>query len=775
MAKTNERELKIIIGAKDAYTAVLNKAEKRVQQFSKTISASVTQATRIATNQLKIFSAVAIVTFSAIGLAAIKMAKDINESLADVATLLPGNLARIKELKPVVQDVAISVGKSTGEITKGLFQVISAFQDTADTADILKLSAQAAKAGVSTVLEAVNLATAVTRAYGVATKETVLKVFDLAFLTNRLGVTTFPELAESMGKVTSLSKTLKVSQEELFAVFATATGITGKTVEVSTQFASLLRSITDATPEMVTAVKAMGFENAEAAVNQLGLVKALRLMVDQTDLTGTSIRKLFGRAEALNLALVLTGSRAREFVTNLAAMENSSGAMLQAFKDQTDGINKTGFAFEKLKALGSVTLQKLGNVLEPFTNNLINMAISGIGTISLFIDDNRDRIRDLAKVSIKSLGGIVDAVEFLNNAYLGLILTAKSLAFAIITPVSAFFDLKEALGELEGANPFKQLQIDITKSLLTTNADLIESSVRFKFWRDSINETLESITKVDEDPGGVESFTSKISKLLVEFDELKGKLAANDEARDKRAAQLKQIKANIIISAEKAMEDQVLSLIETGKFSVIELAKVVAQTTKIELVGLAARSAVWSIFEFAMGLRDSALGLPTAAGHFASAKTFALVGGAALAGAAVVNLAVGRSPETIRKEEREEERLKRERERIERERPRTALETIQDVREKEGESENRTRIRQLIEEGFSDQQILQRIEDGPIFTPPAVNFTEVPSSQNVSETKETAVINIQIKPNMEVFLEDEVLPASRTLADKGVMLNLVAV
>src|SRR3989304_7056289 len=50
-------------------------------------------------------------------------------------------------------------------------------------------------------------------------------------------------------------------------------------------------------------------------------------------------------------------------------------------------------------------------------------------------------------------------------------------------------------------------------------------------------------------------------------------------------------------SVYSAMEGQIMSFIETGRFSVGALMQIVAKQVKVELVGLAAKSAVWAIFE----------------------------------------------------------------------------------------------------------------------------------------------------------------------------------
>ncbi len=99
-----------------------------------------------------------------------------------------------------------------------------------------------------------------------------------------------------------------------------------------------------------------------------------------------------------------------------------------------------------------------------------------------------------------------------------------------------------------------------------------------------------------------------------------------------------QSRANVQNKAYSAMETQLLRFVESNRFSAKEFGKAVAQQVKMELLGLAARSAVWAIFETAMGLKDLAMpGMqPFAAFHFKSAAQFAAVSGAALAGSMMV-------------------------------------------------------------------------------------------------------------------------------------------
>ena len=122
--------------------------------------------------------------------------------------------------------------------------------DSADSSESLRLAAKSAKAGIAETTDAINLISAVTKGYGDTSIAAQQKVSDFAFETVKLGQTTFPELAASMGKVVPLAAALGVKQEELWAQMATLTGDTGGAAEVTTQLRATYQAILSPTKEM---------------------------------------------------------------------------------------------------------------------------------------------------------------------------------------------------------------------------------------------------------------------------------------------------------------------------------------------------------------------------------------------------------------------------------------------------------------------------------------------------------------------------------------------
>jgi TP901 family phage tail tape measure protein len=306
------------------------------------------------------------ITLPILGVAAasVKLSNDLNKSMANVASLgVP--VARVNELKGSVQDLSIETGQATGDIAEGLYQVISAFGDTADTAKILRTNVKLAKSGLATAAEAIALTSAVTKGYNDTSAEAVEHTADLAIQTVALGQTTLPELAGAIGMVTPLAGSLGVNMEDLFAVMATGSGVTGSSSQVATQFRGILQSLMAPTASMTALTKKMGYANAEAMLKGEGLQGTLEAIVNAAEASGQPLQSFIGSIEGQTLALALAGPQAETFTKNMEAMQDVAGKADEAFLAQTEGMNKAGFSMEQLQRYSEVLGQKLGDALAP--------------------------------------------------------------------------------------------------------------------------------------------------------------------------------------------------------------------------------------------------------------------------------------------------------------------------------------------------------------------------------------------------------------------------
>lgn len=313
-------------------------------------------------------SAAAATALLVVGKKAISNATAFEKQMSNVATLLDGDVkARVAELSDEVLAVSNATGMATADLTDGLYQVVSAFGDSADAASQLEIAAKAAIAGNASTTDSINMLSSVTKGYGDTSAEAMQKAADLAFETVKLGQTTFPELASSIGRVIPLAQTMGVTQEELFGATATLTGVTGGTAEVMTQLRGTMQGFLTPTDQMTKAIKRAGYANATAMLESEGLQGTLELLKKSVGGNEMAFANLFGSVEAKNAVLALTGAQAENLTEKTQAMYEATGAANRAFEAQTDNVDSL---MGRIKNLGQNTLTSIGLEILPVVKDL---------------------------------------------------------------------------------------------------------------------------------------------------------------------------------------------------------------------------------------------------------------------------------------------------------------------------------------------------------------------------------------------------------------------
>ena len=380
------------------------------------------------------------------GVAAVKAAAEYETQLANVSTLLTGTeaeiAARTAEIGSEILDVSNRTGVATENLTDGMYQVISAFGDSADAAKILETAAKSAAAGNATTTDSVNLLSAVTKGYGDTSAEAVQKAADLSFATVRLGQTSFPELAASMGKVIPLASTLGVEQEQLFGAMATLTGVTGSTAEVVTQLKATMQGFLSPSKNMTAALESLGYESGQALLESEGLQGALEALKGAVNNDELAFAGLFSSVEAQTAVLAMAGNQSENLASKTAEMYEAVGAANAAFEKQTDTL---AYDIQMIKNLGANFLVQLGTNILPYVRELAEAALPLVttaleragdyvtGTIIPaaktavgWVKENKDMILTLAKAAgvavatfktLQTAGRAVSAFKSLNTIF----------------------------------------------------------------------------------------------------------------------------------------------------------------------------------------------------------------------------------------------------------------------------------------------------------------------------------------------------------------------
>lgn len=293
---------------------------------------------------------------------------DFYKAMRAANTMAGKDAAGFKQMKSQVADLAKVLPIARDQLANGLYQVISNGVPEDNWLSFLEATAKASIGGLADLNQAVTVTATIIKNYGLAWEDAG-SIQDKIQMTAKNGVTTFEQLADALPSVAGSAAQLGVSIDELMAVFATCTGVTGNTAEVSTQLSAVLKSLIKPSTEAAKAAEAMGIQFDAASIKAAGGLDNFLKELDKTiteyaartgELSETIYGNLFGSARALRLLTSLTGEQADKFTENIGVMADSAGSIDQAF--------------EEMASTGEAAAQKLKNKFAGVTD-----AIAGMG------------------------------------------------------------------------------------------------------------------------------------------------------------------------------------------------------------------------------------------------------------------------------------------------------------------------------------------------------------------------------------------------------------
>ena len=382
---------------------------------------------------------------------------------------LKGQVAELSKSIPVVRD----------ELANGLYQVISNGVPEDNWIAFLQKSAKASVGGIADLGETVKVTSTIIKNYGLSWDKAG-DVQDKIQLTAKNGVTSFEQLAQALPRVTSNAATLGVSIDELMATFATLTGVSGNTAEVSTQLAAIFTALVKPSSEASKMAQQMGIEFDAAAIKAAGgmrnfltdLDKNVKAYASKSGMLEQEIYgKLFGSAESLRALGPLTGQLAAKFNENVEAMKGSAGTIDDAFSIMSSsGAASLQILKNKFAEVGDAIASTMGgimpvlNITAQIGNTVIAVSamVSGLKNLakiqaivkvrtmamnaaSLVWNATSVRMNALVQVMSASFRGAAVSATTLKLAIQGLLIsTGVGVAIVALTEVIAAFTSKSA-------------------------------------------------------------------------------------------------------------------------------------------------------------------------------------------------------------------------------------------------------------------------------------------------------------------------------------------
>lgn len=422
-------------------------------------------------------------------------------------TMAGKNAEGFANLKGQVADLSKTLPIARDELANGLYQVISNGVPEDNWIDYLNKSAKASVGGIADLGETVKVTSTVIKNYGLAW-DAAESVQDKIQLTAKNGVTSFEQLAQALPRVTANASTLGVSVDELFASFATLTGVSGNTNEVATQMAAIFTALVKPSSEATEMAEKMGIEFNAASIQAAG---GLRNFLTQLDasvkeyaaangvLEQEVYAKLFGSAESLRALTPLTNQLSEKFSENVDAMANSAGTI--------------NAAYNEMSSTGSATTQMLKNQLGAITDVVAGFVGSAMPFVSFIANTG---------VMVMSITSLVKTLKALNIQQGILTLRSKAggaamLLFGLNASRSAAFTRVFSAALKSGAYSATAFKIALKGLMITTvvGAAIVAVTSVIEYF---VNKTDEATDKTNEFSEAEDAYKNAAASTKVELD-----------------------------------------------------------------------------------------------------------------------------------------------------------------------------------------------------------------------------------------------------------------
>lgn len=430
-----------IVGETEAYeealSSTLNTAKSWAGSIGSLIVTAVTTAFIAAGTAVAGFAVASTVAFG-----------NFQQGINEVYSLLPGisqtaMTAMSDDVKKFSEDFSVL----PSEVIPALYEALSSGIPADNVFDFMAVAQKAAVGGVTELKTAVDGITSVVNSYG-ADVISAGRASDIMFTAVKFGKTTFGELSQSIYNVLPSAAALGVSFEDVSAQLAVLTAKGVPTVVATTQIRSALTELSDSTAKLSGAVEEVTGRSFTDLIAQ-GYTVSQVLNAVRSSMPEQQFRDLFGRVEALNAALSITGPNADAASDAFAQMKNSAGATDAAYNQMAQGIN---FSMKTLKAFASVALVDVGEALSPMVQKVLQLATEALPYLQDALQNKLlpaiGKVADIFIIFIDNLKTGDAPIAALRNALEGLIPDASLQRFdSLVRTAKTFSDWISANGD----------------------------------------------------------------------------------------------------------------------------------------------------------------------------------------------------------------------------------------------------------------------------------------------------------------------------------------
>lgn len=386
------------------------------------------------------------------------------KSMRLVNTMAGKGEADFEGLTDKVKELSANIPLAREELANGLYQTISNGVPEENWMSFLEQSSKSAVGGMADLGQTVTVTSTLIKNYGLSWDQAGA-IQDKIQMTAKNGVTSFEQLGQALPMVSGSASQLGVSMDELMAVFATTTGVTGNTSEVATQLSAVLNSLIKPSSEATKAANEMGIGFNAASVQAAGGLQNFLLGLDKSieeysaktgQLKQTIYGQLFGSAEALRLLGSLTGEQKDKFAENIGAMADSAGTIDDAFNNMSSTGEAVGQMLKNQVQSMMDWAGSMASTSAPYIELLANtgLAITSLtqlrtGLLTVVTGLKAVRIATLAQAAASKIVAIASNAWKVAQVALNLVLSANPIGIVIMAIAGLVAILIEAYNNCE--------------------------------------------------------------------------------------------------------------------------------------------------------------------------------------------------------------------------------------------------------------------------------------------------------------------------------------
>lgn len=238
----------------------------------------------------------------------VKAFREFETRMAEISTILGSDqIPLMARLTSGIENLSIAYGQATSDMSKGMYDILSAAFQAEDALNLLTTATKASIAGLSEIRTSVDIFTTVLNTYGLQVEQAT-NVSNILFQSVIRGKFQFQDLEQALGYVVPIAAQAGIAFDELMAALSTATRHGLHLDMTSRGLALAIQGIINPSVKATKAAEKYGIEMNGLALRVMGLHGWFAKLNEATKEYGKSILgELIPNMRSLRVAMVLAG------------------------------------------------------------------------------------------------------------------------------------------------------------------------------------------------------------------------------------------------------------------------------------------------------------------------------------------------------------------------------------------------------------------------------------------------------------------------------------